>query len=247
MSPASTTFDLGPRRRLVVLGDPHGALDAVRAVVDAEGGEEVQLACVGDVVGYADGPQSSALAAYLEAAGVPTVEGNHEDWVGPGGTLTILERRDVDRQLTPEALAWARALPARIDFLGAGGALAATMVHSIREPSWDWIDAANAARLVEGLGSPPLVLTGHSHRPKLVHVDPGGTARVTPFDFLADAQLAFGLPEVGTLIVDAGSTGRAELEPSLRGRHGGSGRGRWGTYAVLDLDGGQGWLRRVAR
>ncbi|MBI3448152.1 MAG: metallophosphoesterase family protein [Acidobacteria bacterium] len=231
--------------RLVVLGDPHGALEATRAVLEKEMDGRTLAGCVGDVVGYADGPSSSALAEFLRDQQVPTVEGNHEAWVGPDGSLSIVEGRVSSRQLTPATLEWIRSLPSTIEFgRAAQTAPLAVMVHSIREPRWDWIDASNAGGLVDRLGRPRVVVSGHSHRPRFIVVTAGGGSRVEPFDFEADAEISIDLPAVGSVLVDSGSLGRAERDPAIPGGRRTTGRARYGTYAIVDFERQVAILRR---
>ncbi len=242
-------IDLEPRHsRLVVLGDPHGALKTVQRVLSLDRDDRTLATCVGDVVGYADGVASSSLAEYLHAERIPTVEGNHEDWVRDDGTLAIVQNRDAGRRLTSETLDWMRTLPAHIEFRRAGTEdLLALMVHSIRRPDWDWLGSTNAAAFVQRLGNPNLVLSGHSHRPKFIVVTPGYGTFIEPFDFEANDEIGMDIPEEGSVLVDAGSLGRAELEPSLKTPGVRSGPSRYGTYAVVDFEQRRVVLRRIVR
>lgn len=246
--PTTVTFALQPDiRRLVVLGDPHGDVAGLTAIVERERGPTTQLLCVGDAVGYGDGPSSSQVCATLQHLGVPTVEGNHEAWADPYGFLAIVADPERPRYLTEEALAWINGLPHRIEVTRHDGAPVATLIHSIREPCWDWIGPENAPQVAADLHHPRLILSGHSHRPKLLHVAPGRwLAEHAPFDFLHEDALRRPLPTEGTLIVDAGSIGRPDptelnLGPDYRGRRWGD----WfGTYAVVELERGVVTLRR---
>lgn len=231
--------------RLIVLGDPHGALETVRSIFQREMTPQSMAVCVGDVVGYENGPASSALATFLRDSGVPTVEGNHEAWVRHDGKLSIVEDRDADRQLSEEAVSWLRSLPSQIEFRRPTREDAlAVMVHSIRYPRWDWLSSSNACDFLRSLGDPRLVLSGHSHRPKFIGSGPGYGTFMDAFDFEKDNALEAVLPDQGSLIVDAGSVGRAEVEPHLRSEKPRRRASRFGTYAVIDFDGQSATLRR---
>lgn len=230
--------------RLVVLGDPHGDLDGVARVVAHEDDGRTLPVCVGDVVGYADGPTSSALCAWLAERHIPTVQGNHEDWALPTGTLAILATRHAPRQLTDAAHSWIDALPHALDLRDARDQPVALVVHSIREPAWDWIDLHNVAAYAGVLGRPRLILAGHSHRPKLLHVD--GHVTRTAFDFRRDASVEGYLPTEGTLVLDAGSVGRPSAYESGAEADGDEWR-HWIVYGVVDLTRRTVSLRRLPR
>ncbi len=128
------TVSLKPEvQRIVVLGDPHGDVRGVRQILEHAQDACTLVVCVGDVVGYANGADCSLLCALMEQLQIPTVQGNHEDWVGPCGELAIGPRRSY---LTPAAHAWTRALPHQIRLVRDGD-LVALLLHSIREPYWD--------------------------------------------------------------------------------------------------------------
>lgn len=221
---------------LVVLGDPHGDLEATERVLEREAGPGVRFLCVGDLVGRRDGPSCSRLAALLEDRGVLTVQGNHEAWVGPGGALLVVEPPEADPHLDARARAWVRGLPASLELFHAGwGRRVAAMVHTLREPGWPDVEARNARRLCDSLGGPDLVLVGHTHRPRFLHVPPRGDVRVQAFDFPASEVLEVPLPGSGHLVIDAGSLGypdpreiRGEDWPRER-------RAAHATWARVDL------------
>ncbi|HEX7053098.1 MAG TPA: metallophosphoesterase family protein [Burkholderiales bacterium] len=99
-----------------VLGDIHGNLEALRAVLaalDARGVRE--LLCVGDVVGYNADPDE--CAALLRARGARTIAGNH-DLIATrrlgfercaNNARYALER--TRRAISPQTAAWLSALP----------------------------------------------------------------------------------------------------------------------------------------
>lgn len=73
--------------RLVVLGNPHGDLAGLEAVLAREPERSYSA---GDNIGYAGGPASFFdCASPLESLGIASVYGNHEAWLGEDGTLAI--------------------------------------------------------------------------------------------------------------------------------------------------------------
>lgn len=67
--------------RLAVLGDVHGNLQALEAVMGNLKGFQIhRLLCTGDVVGY--GPQPNEVIEVIKNIGVVAVMGNHDDAVG---------------------------------------------------------------------------------------------------------------------------------------------------------------------
>lgn len=230
-------------RRLVILGDPHGAVAAVRAVLARERtGPETMALCVGDAVGHSDGPDSSALCELLEHERIVSVQGNHEEWSVRAGEIAIAHRRGDDRRLSARALAWAAALPQRVDLVrSAGEPPVATMVHSIREPFWEDVEVNNLRHLLRHVSPVPLVIIGHSHCARLLHQPPDGRPVQSAFDWIGTEELGLPIPAAGFSVVDAGSIG----SPRFGGRSGAKLPG-FGTYAVVDLDARQVQLRRVA-
>ena len=231
-------------QKLVVLGDPHGDLAGVQEAYRIEDGAGTFFCCVGDVVGYADGPTSSRLCEFLIKKGTPTVEGNHEDWVSKSGKLAVFQGNKA--RLSEDAFRWVRSLPELICLARGDGRQLAVLAHSIRRGGWDWIDEDNASQFVKELGSPRVVLVGHSHRPKFITVDSRGRATRQPFDYREAESMETPIPRTGTLLIDAGSIARpeaTEVTGDAR-RHDGS---RFGTYASLDLTARLASLKRVLK
>jgi len=85
--------------KIGIIGDIHGNLEALEAVLEALAAERVeQIACVGDIVGYGADP-AACIAVVRERAGA-VVAGNH-DW-GVVGKQAI----DYFNAAAREALAW---------------------------------------------------------------------------------------------------------------------------------------------
>ena len=69
-----------PPRRLAVLSDPHGNLEALTSVLaDMESQGADGAICLGDAIGY--GPEPEAVVELLRARSIPMVLGNHEHGV----------------------------------------------------------------------------------------------------------------------------------------------------------------------
>ncbi len=219
------------KRRLVVLGDPHGDLIALDVVLAREAGPETQIVSAGDNVGYADGTASSMLCRWLHESGVPSVRGNHEAW-SAGGRL-FLPGPGRTPHLQPEALAWCNGLPERIRVTFEDEPdLRISIVHAL--PGWGYADTRTAWRLIEHEGA-DLVFCGHSHRPAIYAVKPPAAGeeprprvrRLDPKGKTPEVSLPIFPGE--RAVIDAGSLAR----PS---------RPRGGmcpskaTYAVLDRD-----------
>jgi hypothetical protein len=99
-----------------VLGDIHGNLEALRAVLAAFDARGVRkILCVGDVVGYNADP--NLCAALLRARGAQVIAGNHDligtrrvGFDGCSNKLRYALKR-TRAALTPDTIAWLKALP----------------------------------------------------------------------------------------------------------------------------------------
>lgn len=164
-----------------VLGDIHGNLEALRAVLAALDERGVrELLCVGDVVGYNADPDE--CAALLWERGAHVIAGNHdliatrrlgfERCSNPA--RYALER--TRRCLEPRTVGWLEALPGT---MLAEGAIA--LVHGgvrdvqlyMKTPE---LVARNAALLREDLPAARVCFFGHTHAQKVYRID-GDAAR----------------------------------------------------------------------
>ena len=235
LSRRTDTWTLPPAvTRLVVLGDPHGDLAGLEQVVVAEQGPTTAFVSVGDNVGYADGPQSSRFLARLAELGVRSVYGNHEDWATLDGRLFLVEPRGADRQLSPAAIAWCEALPARLDvvFASAPGwrvRVAHTDLGKGVEPEWPFMNDALVASFPADEGV-DLVLFGHSHGAAIYRIDAAGAVTSTRLSLTGAERQAVRLDFGASFAVDAGSLGRPGYHPHPTRRG-------LGTYAVVDAVG----------
>ena len=233
-------LSVAPDARLVILGDPHGDLDGSRRALEREHQPRTVELCVGDVVGHADGPTSSALAEYLEQRGVVTIQGNHEEWYLRGRELVFVDKRGADRKLTGPAHNWVATLPERLDVLCGSTTPVVTLVHGIKRPMWEDVEPGSVGRLVRAVPDVRVVVVGHSHCPRIFHHIEGERARVTDFAFDEVEEVAHPFPEYGTLVIDAGSISHPQ-----RATKGARRTHDFGTYAVIDLAAREARLRRV--
>jgi predicted phosphodiesterase len=209
--------------RLVVLGDPHGDLLGLHLALDRETRPGTAFVSVGDNVGYADGPLSSALCQVLEERSIPSVRGNHEVCCHEG-RLMLSEAPSV---LTPEAWAWCQTLPHRISVSAeARPEVTMRVVHTL--PFWQYVDADSAERLAD-IEDVQVTFCGHTHKPAIYEVRPAlkrpKARRLNP---VAGQPLVVPLRADARYVVDAGSLARpAGVRGGVAMEH--------GTYAVFDL------------
>jgi diadenosine tetraphosphatase ApaH/serine/threonine PP2A family protein phosphatase len=211
---------------VAVISDVHAnwhALEAVLEEVDRE--EPDELWCLGDLVGY--GPRPNPCCAAVERRAALCLAGNHD--LGVLGAIDLAE-------FTGDAVVaarWTRSVLAGgsrtfLESLGSYGARdAVELFHaSPRDPVWEYVLSAEAARAAFELTEAPLVLVGHSH---------------VPLAITLDEVLRGGLAPAGTEIELA--DGRCLLNPGSVGQpRDGDPRAAW---LLLDLEAGIASFRRV--
>jgi predicted phosphodiesterase len=186
--------------RIAVVSDVHGNLVALDAVLEHAGSIDA-LWHLGDIVGY--GPDPDGVVARLAELGAIGVRGNH-DAAAIGG--------DEIEQFNPEARAamiwtraaisdatrsWLAALPAR----RTDGEL--TLVHgSPRDPTWEYVTTAAAARLSLEALTTAHGLNGHTHVPVAFVQDDVQVVAIGPRD---GAELSFAEHRV---LLNPGSVGQ---------------------------------------
>lgn len=166
--------------RILVVSDVHSNLRALDAVLDAAGTVDATWH-LGDIVGY--GPDPDAVVARLREIGATGVRGNH-DSAALGGPEIELFNVDARRAaewtkavIAPDTRTWLTAQPLRSQ----SGRY--TLVHgSPRDPTWEYIMTAAAARANLALLETRYGLFGHTHLPA-IHLDEDGTLQsATPRD-----------------------------------------------------------------
>ena len=245
MFPKVDRLIVKPSSRVVLLGDPHGDLRTTQRIVHRERAidEDVVIACVGDDIGYADGPTSSAMVEWLEHNMVPMVLGNHEEWYFNENRLSVVDDRRAERKLTESAAVWISGLPHRVDlYYPDSPAVVASIVHSIRTPFWDDVQPHSVSKLMKALPGIGIILIGHSHCARIMVVGSDGATSCKFFDYTELEACDADIRGASTVIVDAGSISRPRTDLRQLSRE-----SVYGTYAVLDLKTGSAGLRRIER
>jgi diadenosine tetraphosphatase ApaH/serine/threonine PP2A family protein phosphatase len=169
---------------VAVISDVHANWHALEAVLaEVERSEPDELWCLGDLVGY--GPRPNPCCAAVERRAALCLAGNHD--LGVLGTL------DLDEFAGDAAVAarWTRRVladgsRAYLQSLGSSSEREGVeLFHaSPRDPVWEYVLSAEAARSALDLTQAPLVLVGHSHVPLAITLEaevldgglaPGGT------------------------------------------------------------------------
>lgn len=162
--------------RIAVIGDVHGNLPALRAVLDDAAGIGADaLYCVGDVVGR--GPHPNEVVEELRRLEVPTVQGNWDEAVGmdreqTGSAWTTAEAESAGdasmrwtaETMTEENRAWLRQLPATLRVTVAGRSAYFFHGSPLRENEYLWADRPSRvfARIASDEAD-DLFCFGHTH------------------------------------------------------------------------------------
>jgi predicted phosphodiesterase len=149
--------------RVAVISDVHANFHALDAVLSAIDGESVDAVwSLGDTVGY--GPRPNECCDAVRERTDLCLVGNHD--LVALGELTVSDFNDeaaaaalwTSGVLTRPSEAFLRSLAPQGEVDGA------ELFHaSARDPVWEYILTAEAARATLELTSAPLVLVGHSH------------------------------------------------------------------------------------
>lgn len=232
---------LGPGvRRLVALGDPHGDIAGLDAVLACEGREVTVFVSVGYNVGYADASRSSALCQRLAELGVRSVHGNHEAYADEGDGLSV------------EALAWSGGLPMRLRLQSETALGTVVVVHTLTDEQdtsaefadvddpilYDYVGPSNADLLADAEGV-RVVVCGHSHSPVIYEVCLD-RVRTHQLELEPGARLDLRVREGTRYVVNAGSLARP-------GHHPAPGRPDLASYGVVDFMRGSVGLRAVEK
>ncbi len=211
--------------RCAVLGDIHGNLHALEAVLDHLRREGIKtILCVGDLVGYGANPKE-CIQAIRDCASC-VVAGNHD--YGAAASIGIAyfnaDARDsiewTGEQLSEEELVYLGGLPLTAQFEDV------LLVHSTPylPEYFSYIQTLYDATLAfDGLKQ-KLAFVGHSHVPIVfVNTDPIDYFFLNDFEIQPDKQM----------IINVGSVGQPrDLDPRA-------------AYAVLDTDRRSASIRRV--
>ena len=159
--------------RLALLGDIHANAAALAAVLDAIAVAGIRdAACTGDLVMRGDQPEVCVSESRSRAW--PCVMGNTDRKVigrpprdpAHPKALRVGSRAWTTNQLSSESMAFLAGLPLVARF--ALGGVTIVLMHGGPDDPRDAIDAdtsnAHLARLVDDLGAPDCIVTGHTHR-----------------------------------------------------------------------------------
>lgn len=216
-------------KRVILLGDPHGDLEALKQVLALESNENTTFISVGDNIGYQDGPTSSQFVEYLIEKKIPSVYGNHEEWMRPDKRLFLPS--NWPNELTDLAFEWCKNLPLKIRIQSSlASHYTFTVQHSITDGcgDWDWLSHNNLKAFFKQVGG-NVVLTGHSHQPQVHIMGSLGSLvdvpHTIPFDEIDKFENGLKLKSHNKYVLDAGSLSRASHVPAGHG-----------SYGILDLE-----------
>ncbi len=190
--------------RYAIIADIHANLAAFTAVlndIDHRGSVE-EVWCLGDIIGY--GPDPHQCLELLHQCNHVCVAGNH-DWAAIGkadisyfNPDAVTACRWTAQQLTPEDIHYLENLPLTIkkdNF---------TLVHgSPREPIWEYILSASAAKDNFAFSQSQFCLIGHSHVPLIFKLSEMDSCSLNQFS--PNIGLVLGKSR---LIVNPGSVGQ---------------------------------------
>ena len=208
--------------RAVVISDVHGNLQALEAVLEAEGDRYDELWCLGDVVGY--GARPNECVDLVRSVAAVCLAGNHD--------LGVLGKVDVGRfgADAGRAARWTREVlgaeqEAWLDGLEPVADLGAVVLAhaSTRDPVWEYvIDGPTAAISLANAPDAKVVLVGHTHVPMAARAL---AERVTGGHAAPGREET--LPADVRLLANPGSVGQPRDGDSRA------------SYLVLDVDAGE--------
>jgi predicted phosphodiesterase len=155
-------------KKLALISDIHGNLEALTAVIAQARAEQVDaFACLGDIVGYGAEP-GACLDLVRSLAPVAVIQGNHDAYAAvdlelesfnPLAQAATIWTRD---QLTDDQRAWLLALPLRADIPPD-----IELVHATpSDPqSWSYVRFAGEGALAMLDQTSRLCFYGHTHVP----------------------------------------------------------------------------------
>ncbi|MBA3412653.1 MAG: metallophosphoesterase family protein [Actinobacteria bacterium] len=189
--------------RVAVISDIHGNLHALESVLSAlEPHSPEEIWCLGDLVGY--GPRPNECVALVAQQTSICLVGNHD--LGVLGRIDLAEfspdaeagARWTRSVLSPENRVILESLPSSAETPHG----AAQLFHaSPRDPVWEYVLSAQAARDALEATSAPLVLVGHSHVPLAIRPKGRGVAGgIAPGGFEVELE--------GRWLLNPGSVGQ---------------------------------------
>ena len=190
--------------RVAFISDIHGNIDAFQSVLARidQVGVDMTL-CLGDIVGY--GPAPAECIALIREREIPTVLGNHDEYVTLIDDPHVKALRPEIQQaiewtqmhLSMDDLKWLSQLPRVID------AESFAMIHSSFSAKSRWAYCVDEHTFMDNFKHQTyeLAFCGHSHQP-LIGYDQ--TPELPMVDFIRDVTL----PTEGKIMVNVGSVGQ---------------------------------------
>ncbi len=214
--------------RCAILGDIHGNLQALEAVIaDAREYGCVEFYCLGDVVGYNANP-SECVDIVRNLPGI-CVMGNHDEAAAGSRPLSgfstdaAISMEWTREQLDSEQKEWLGALRLQRQIRKF------TFVHATLDSpsSWGYIRTLHEAEMSIALQSTPLCFIGHTHVPRAFGK---GVGEIQLFD---ETNEGVHLPQDGKILINAGSVGQSR-------------DGDWRAAYLIHDEASEGlWLRRI--
>ncbi|MFA7171920.1 MAG: metallophosphoesterase family protein [Kiritimatiellia bacterium] len=188
-------------KKYAILGDIHGNIDALNAVVeDARKRGVTDFASVGDVVGYNACPVECIKV--VRDLGCVTVRGNHDHYCSYDESLDDFQPLAASviawtrRQLNEECVKWLHDLPYSKSFGGF------TVVHSTLDmpENWGYVFDTLAAEAHFNYQTLALCFHGHTHVPMIYKKEHDSIMRVEP----CKVKVSFG----AKYFINVGSVGQ---------------------------------------
>lgn len=215
--------------RIAILGDIHGNLEALRAVVDAASKEHIdEWVQVGDIVGY--GPEPSACIDLVRQLQCNVCLGNHD-----AAVLGMLDTAYFN-SYAKAAIEWTRTRlrATDFDFLRALQLVVQkrdyTVVHgTLHMPDlFGYVVSQVEAFDSLSLQTTPLCFVGHSHVPA-IYVQRGPRE----VDWINQSEIEYALPKGHKALINVGSVGQPRDEDPRA------------AYAICDVEQRTIAIRRV--
>ena len=160
--------------KLAIFGDPHGDLEAVKAILHLTRKCDA-IWCLGDLVD--DGPLSEETALCIAALQYPTVRGNHDRWAVNRGCA---EANGVRQELSTATLNYLAALP--IGYQATLEGIRVGMWHARPRSDFDVLFVDSPVEDLVSASSKTdaqILLVGHSHTAFRVTL-PDGRLLISP-------------------------------------------------------------------
>jgi predicted phosphodiesterase len=192
--------------RIGIIGDIHGNIDALTAVLLALDRLNVSsILCTGDIVGYGACPKE--CIDLIRELAIPSVKGNHDTYTTEkdGHWIIRPEAREVilwnQKHLPADHIEWLRKLPRRLEFDG----IAVVHASNVWHPEWPYVINERTAVHNFLFQRNQVCFNGHTHVPVCVLHQPG---RRVELDRLRNMFL----PRRSRVLIGVGAVGQPRDE-----------------------------------